>query len=162
MPIVIFFYVGFKIVKRTKWKRLAEIDVTSGRREMDLPAILAEVSLLSSFFLVPLSSWLGWDELGGSWEELNWILEGVLIDLKTGTCYSGYMAMVQEVVEHRLLNRDRLSSVVYPTVGSRHLSIAKSRLKAASSHCDQRKQSSRDELWLCIYGNSVTVHLLTV
>ena len=47
-----FFYVGFKIVKRTKWKRLAEIDVTSGRREMDLPAILAEVSLLSSFFLV--------------------------------------------------------------------------------------------------------------
>mgnify|MGYP003662520696 FL=1 len=52
MPIVIFFYVGFKIVKRTKWKRLAEIDVTSGRREMDLPAILAEVSLLSSFFLV--------------------------------------------------------------------------------------------------------------
>ena len=40
------------LCERTKWKRLAEIDVTSGRREMDLLAILAEVSLLSSFFLV--------------------------------------------------------------------------------------------------------------
>jgi len=42
MPIVIVFYVSFKIIKRTKYKRLKDIDVTSGRREMDLPAILAE------------------------------------------------------------------------------------------------------------------------
>src|SRR4051794_7158185 len=42
MPIVILFYVGFKVIKRTKFKRLADIDITSGRREMDLPAILAE------------------------------------------------------------------------------------------------------------------------
>ena len=65
MPIVIFFYVGFKVVKKTKWKRLAEIDVTSGRREMDLPAILAEVSLLFFFSLV------GGTWHGGSWEEWN-------------------------------------------------------------------------------------------
>lgn len=42
LPIVILFYVGFKLIKKTKYKRLKDIDVTSGRREMDLPAILAE------------------------------------------------------------------------------------------------------------------------
>lgn len=42
MPIVIVFYVGFKLVKKTKDKRLKDIDITSGRREMDLPALLAE------------------------------------------------------------------------------------------------------------------------
>ncbi|KAI9053112.1 hypothetical protein LZ554_003381 [Drepanopeziza brunnea f. sp. 'monogermtubi'] len=42
MPIVILFFVGFKVIKKTKFKRLKDIDVTSGRREMNLPAILAE------------------------------------------------------------------------------------------------------------------------
>jgi yeast amino acid transporter len=42
LPIVIVFYAGFKIIKKTKYKRLKDIDVTSGRRELDLPAILAE------------------------------------------------------------------------------------------------------------------------
>jgi yeast amino acid transporter len=42
LPIVIVFYAVFKIIKKTKYKRLKDIDITSGRREMDLPAILAE------------------------------------------------------------------------------------------------------------------------
>ena len=41
-PIVIIQYVVWKILKRTKIKRAHEIDVTSGRREMDLATILAE------------------------------------------------------------------------------------------------------------------------
>jgi amino acid transporter len=35
-------YVGFKFIKKTKYKRIQDIDVTSGRREMDLASILAE------------------------------------------------------------------------------------------------------------------------
>lgn len=42
MPIVIVFYVGFKLIYKTKIKKVSEIDVTSGRRELDLAAILAE------------------------------------------------------------------------------------------------------------------------
>jgi amino acid transporter len=42
LPIVIRFYVSFKIIKKTKYKGLKDIGVTSGRRELDLPAILAE------------------------------------------------------------------------------------------------------------------------
>jgi len=41
-PIVIVFYVGFKLIKKTKFKRLQDIDVTSGRRELDLASVLAE------------------------------------------------------------------------------------------------------------------------
>ncbi|KAF1966897.1 AAT family amino acid transporter [Bimuria novae-zelandiae CBS 107.79] len=41
LPIVASCYIIFKIVKKTRFKRINEIDVTSGRREMDLPAILA-------------------------------------------------------------------------------------------------------------------------
>jgi amino acid transporter len=41
-PIVVVFYLGFKIIYRPKFKRVKDIDVTSGRREMDLAAILAE------------------------------------------------------------------------------------------------------------------------
>lgn len=41
-PIVIACYLIFKFVKKTHFKRVHEIDVTSGRREMDLPALLAE------------------------------------------------------------------------------------------------------------------------
>ncbi|KAL5427858.1 hypothetical protein PMIN04_001064 [Paraphaeosphaeria minitans] len=41
-PIVIACYVVFKVVKKTKFKRIDEIDITSGRREMDLPALLAQ------------------------------------------------------------------------------------------------------------------------
>jgi yeast amino acid transporter len=42
MPIVILFYVAFKLIKKPKFKRVKDIDVTSGRREMDLATILAE------------------------------------------------------------------------------------------------------------------------
>ena len=41
-PIVLAFFIGFKLWKKTSFKRLKDIDVTSGRREMDLSAILAE------------------------------------------------------------------------------------------------------------------------
>ena len=41
-PIIIVFYVFFKIWKRPAFKRIKDIDVTSGRREMDLTEILAE------------------------------------------------------------------------------------------------------------------------
>lgn len=41
-PIVVAFFVVFKIVKKTKFKRAHEIDVTSGKRELNLAEILAE------------------------------------------------------------------------------------------------------------------------
>uniref|UniRef100_A0A0D6R0W7 Amino acid permease/ SLC12A domain-containing protein n=1 Tax=Araucaria cunninghamii TaxID=56994 RepID=A0A0D6R0W7_ARACU len=41
-PIIIVTYVGYKIIYRTKFKKTHEIDITSGRREEDLTAILAE------------------------------------------------------------------------------------------------------------------------
>lgn len=40
-PIVALSFIVFKIVYRTKFKRAHEIDVTSGRREMDLAEVLA-------------------------------------------------------------------------------------------------------------------------
>lgn len=41
-PLVIVFYVVFKLVRKTKIKRIQDIDIVSGRREMDLQEILAE------------------------------------------------------------------------------------------------------------------------
>lgn len=41
-PIVVAFYVVWKLLKKTRFKRIDEIDITSGRREMNLAAILAE------------------------------------------------------------------------------------------------------------------------
>ena len=41
-PIVVAFFVVFKLVKKTKFKRAHEIDVTSGTRELNLPEILAQ------------------------------------------------------------------------------------------------------------------------
>ncbi|KAF2867911.1 AAT family amino acid transporter [Massariosphaeria phaeospora] len=41
-PIVICCYVGYKVAFRTSFKRAKDIDVTSGRREMNLAEILAE------------------------------------------------------------------------------------------------------------------------
>lgn len=41
-PIVIAFYLGFKIWKRPAFKKIQDIDITSGRRELDLAEILAE------------------------------------------------------------------------------------------------------------------------
>lgn len=41
-PIVVLSYVLFKFIKKTKIKRAHEIDITSGRRELDLAEILAE------------------------------------------------------------------------------------------------------------------------
>ena len=35
-------FLAFKIIKRTRFQRLSEIDIDSGKRELDLPAILAE------------------------------------------------------------------------------------------------------------------------
>jgi yeast amino acid transporter len=41
-PIILLFFVVFKFWKKTKFKRIADIDITSGRRELDLKEILAE------------------------------------------------------------------------------------------------------------------------
>ena len=41
-PIVIIMFLAFKIIKKTRFRRLSEIDIDSGKRELDLPAILAE------------------------------------------------------------------------------------------------------------------------
>jgi yeast amino acid transporter len=41
-PIIILFFVVFKVWKKTSFKKIQEIDITSGRREMDLTEILAE------------------------------------------------------------------------------------------------------------------------
>lgn len=41
-PIIIAFYLGYKIVNKTKIRRIKDIDITSGRREMNLAEILAE------------------------------------------------------------------------------------------------------------------------
>ncbi|KAF2477235.1 AAT family amino acid transporter [Lindgomyces ingoldianus] len=41
-PIVVLFYIVYKIWFKTKFKRAKDIDVTSGRREMNLAALLAE------------------------------------------------------------------------------------------------------------------------
>jgi amino acid transporter len=47
-PIVILFFVVFKIWKRTSFKRIQDIDVTSGRRELNLAEILAEERALQA------------------------------------------------------------------------------------------------------------------
>jgi amino acid transporter len=41
-PIVIIMFLAFKIIKKTRYRRLSEIDVDSGKRELDLAAILVE------------------------------------------------------------------------------------------------------------------------
>lgn len=41
-PIILVTFLGYKIVYKTKFKRANEIDLTSGRRELDLTTILAE------------------------------------------------------------------------------------------------------------------------
>ncbi|KIX09858.1 uncharacterized protein Z518_00939 [Rhinocladiella mackenziei CBS 650.93] len=41
-PIVMLFFIVFKVWKKTSFKRIQDIDVTSGRRELDLTQILAE------------------------------------------------------------------------------------------------------------------------
>ena len=41
-PLVIVCYFGYKFVRKTSIKRIRDIDIVSGRREMDLKAILAE------------------------------------------------------------------------------------------------------------------------
>jgi amino acid transporter len=33
---------GFKLIKKTKFKKIRDIDITSGRRELDLKEVLAE------------------------------------------------------------------------------------------------------------------------
>jgi len=40
-PIIFACFVGYKVVFRTRFRRLAEIDITSGRREVDLQEVLA-------------------------------------------------------------------------------------------------------------------------
>ena len=41
-PIVICFYIGFKLWKKTPVRRLKDIDIYSGRREIDLDQVLAD------------------------------------------------------------------------------------------------------------------------
>uniref|UniRef100_A0A0D6R5R1 Amino acid permease/ SLC12A domain-containing protein n=1 Tax=Araucaria cunninghamii TaxID=56994 RepID=A0A0D6R5R1_ARACU len=47
-PIVVVTFVGYKIIYRTKFKRTSQIDLTSGRRELDLTEILAEERALKA------------------------------------------------------------------------------------------------------------------
>ena len=35
-------FLAFKVIKKTRFRRLSEIDIDSGKRELDLPAILTE------------------------------------------------------------------------------------------------------------------------
>lgn len=41
-PIVIVMYIGYKLWYRTKFRKTREIDITSGRRELNLKEILEE------------------------------------------------------------------------------------------------------------------------
>jgi amino acid transporter len=41
-PIVLVCFIVYKLVFKTKFKKLSDIDITSGRREIDLKEILAE------------------------------------------------------------------------------------------------------------------------
>lgn len=41
-PIVMIMFLAFKLIKRTRFRRLSEIDVDSEKRELDLAAIVAE------------------------------------------------------------------------------------------------------------------------
>ena len=41
-PIVLGFYIFWKVVKRTRFVRAQEVDLVSGRRELDIKEILAE------------------------------------------------------------------------------------------------------------------------
>lgn len=42
IPVILLFYFPFKFIKKTQFKKTDEIDITSGRREMNLAQILAE------------------------------------------------------------------------------------------------------------------------
>ena len=42
IPILLLFYFAFKFIKKTKIKKISEIDIYSGRRELNLAEILAE------------------------------------------------------------------------------------------------------------------------
>lgn len=42
IPILLAFYFAFKFIKKTKIKKISEIDITSGKRDMNLAEILAE------------------------------------------------------------------------------------------------------------------------
>lgn len=41
-PIVAVFYIGFKLVYKTKILRARDMDISSGRRDMDLAEVIAE------------------------------------------------------------------------------------------------------------------------
>jgi len=47
-PIIMIMFILFKLIKKTKFKRVQDIDITSGRREMDLASILAEERALQA------------------------------------------------------------------------------------------------------------------
>jgi len=47
-PIILISFILFKLIKKTKFKRIQDIDITSGRREMDLAEILAEERALQA------------------------------------------------------------------------------------------------------------------
>jgi yeast amino acid transporter len=47
-PIILLSFILFKLIKKTKFKRVQDIDITSGRREMDLASILAEERALQA------------------------------------------------------------------------------------------------------------------
>lgn len=41
-PIVFVFYVGYKVWFKTRWMRCVDMDLTTGRRELNLPSLIAE------------------------------------------------------------------------------------------------------------------------
>jgi len=47
-PIILIMFVLFKLIKKTKFKRVQDIDITSGRRELDLASILLEERALQA------------------------------------------------------------------------------------------------------------------
>jgi amino acid transporter len=42
LPIILVLFVGWKLYKKTEFVRLGDVDLITGRREMDLAAVMAE------------------------------------------------------------------------------------------------------------------------
>lgn len=47
-PIIFLMFILFKLIKKTKFKKIQDIDITSGMREMDLASILIEERALQA------------------------------------------------------------------------------------------------------------------
>lgn len=47
-PIIFVMFILFKLIKKTKFKKIQDIDISSGMREMDLASILVEERALQA------------------------------------------------------------------------------------------------------------------